>query len=161
MAQALRHGQLPDPCLDDDGKLSILFSQQYRGYRNIKRNVKQQKALLLIVLHQLIKTRSSIKNIAIDQLCTGALFFAMRSCEYLCTNIAEEKHRTNTLRIRNLHFFKKGLRLVHSDRNLYLANTITRPSSSKSHTDATSLSPCTAPATIHYAPSEHGQLLST
>ena len=74
---------------------------------------------------QLIKTRSSIENIAIAQLCTGAFFFAMRSCNHLCTNIAEEKRQTKTLRIRKLRFFKKGSQLVHSDRNLYLANTIT------------------------------------
>ena len=49
----------------------------------------------------------------------------MRSCKYLCANIAEEKRRTKTLRIRNLCFFKKGHRLVHSDRNLSLAGTIT------------------------------------
>ena len=109
MAQAFRNGQRPYPHLDDDGKLSILLLQQCRGYRNLDKKVKQQKALPLIVLRQLIKTRSYIENIAIAQLCTGALFFAMRSCEYLFTNIAEEKRRTKTLRIRNLCFFKKGL----------------------------------------------------
>ena len=125
MDQALWHGQRPDPCLDENGKLSILLLQQYCGYRNLDKNVKQQKALLLIVLRQLIKTRSSIENIAIAQLCSGALFFAMRSCEYLRTNIAEEKRRTKTLRIHNLCFFKKGRQIVHSDRNLSLAYTIT------------------------------------
>ena len=105
--------------------MSIFISQKYRGYRNLNKNVKQQKALPLIVLYQIIKTRSSIENITIDQLCTSAFFFAMRSCKYLRTNITEEKRRTKTLRIRNLRFFKKGLRLVHSDRNLSLADTIT------------------------------------
>ena len=89
MAQAFRHGQRPYPRLDDDGKLLILLMQKYRGYHNLNKNVKQQKALLLIVLHQLIKTPSSIENTAIAQLCTGAFFFTMRSCEYLHTNIAE------------------------------------------------------------------------
>ena len=41
VAQAFRHGQRPDPRLDGDGKLSILLSQQYRGYRNLDKNVKQ------------------------------------------------------------------------------------------------------------------------
>ena len=49
----------------------------------------------------------------------------MISCEYLCTNIDEEKRRTKNLRIRNLRFFKKGRRIVQSDWNLSLADTIT------------------------------------
>ena len=46
VAQVFRHSQRPDPCLNDDGKLLILLSQQYCGYRNFDKNVKQQKALL-------------------------------------------------------------------------------------------------------------------
>ena len=103
----------------------ILLLEKYRGYRNLGKNFKQHKALPLIVIRQLIKTRSSIENIAIAQLCTGAFFFVMRYCEYLCTNIAEEKRRTKTLCIRNLRFFKKGGRLVQSYQNLSLSKTIT------------------------------------
>ena len=72
LAQAFRHGQWPDPRLNDNGKLSIRLLQQYRGYLNLGKKVKQQKALSLIVLRQLIKTGFSIENIAINQLCTGA-----------------------------------------------------------------------------------------
>ena len=39
--------------------------------------------------------------------------------------VAEGKRQKKTIRIRNLRFFKKGRQLVHSYRNLSLANTIT------------------------------------
>ena len=43
VAQAFRHGQRTYPCLDNDGKLSILILQQYCGYRNLEKNVKHQE----------------------------------------------------------------------------------------------------------------------
>ena len=89
VAQDFRHDQRPDPRLDNNGRLSILLSYQYCGYRNLNANLKHKKALPLIVLRQLIKNHFSIENIAITQLCVGAFFFAMRSCEYLQTNIPE------------------------------------------------------------------------
>ena len=91
VAQAFRHGQQTDPCLDNEGILSILLLQQYRGYRNLDANIKHQKALPLIVLRQLSKNYSSIENIAMAQLCVGDFLFAMSSCKYLQTNISEEK----------------------------------------------------------------------
>ena len=42
----------------------------------------QQKALPLIVLRKLFENKSTVENIVIAQLCIGAIFFAMRSCEY-------------------------------------------------------------------------------
>jgi len=67
---------------------------------------------------------STIENIAIAQLAIGAFFFAMRSCEYLRTNIAEEKRRTKTLRVRNIRFFRKGRLVPHTHRSLALADTV-------------------------------------
>ena len=42
--RAFLRGQQPDPCLDDDEKLSILPSQQYRGKRNLNKNVRLPEA---------------------------------------------------------------------------------------------------------------------
>ena len=77
------------------------------------------------MIRKLHTIKSSVENIAIAQLCTGAIFFAMRSCEYLRTNIAEEKRQTKTLRLRDLRFYKKGRELKHSDPHLANADTIT------------------------------------
>ena len=105
--------------------MSYILQQQYRGYKNLDKNTKQQKALPLIVLREVAKNRSTVENIALGQLFIGAFFFAMRSCEYLRTTIAAEKKRTKTLCIRNLRFFLKGKQLDYSAANLPLADTIT------------------------------------
>ena len=49
----------------------------------------------------------------------------MRSCEYLRTNIPDEKRRTKTLQLRDLRFYKKGRLIHHSNANLALSDTIT------------------------------------
>ena len=65
VAQTFRIRQRPDPRLDADGKLSCLLSQQYKGYKNTDKNSRQQKALPLIVVRQLVKNKSSKENIAL------------------------------------------------------------------------------------------------
>ena len=107
VAQAFRADNRPDPRTDDGGRLSYILQQQYRGYKNLDKNTRQQKALPLIVLRAVAKNRSTVENIALGQLFIGAFFFAMRSCEYLRTNIAEEQKRTKTLCVRNLRFLLK------------------------------------------------------
>ena len=125
VAQTFRADNRPDPKVDDGGRLSCILQQQYKGYKNLDGNTKQQKALPLIVLRELAKNKSTVENLALAQLVIGAFFFAMRSCEYLRTNIPEEKRRTKTLCIRNLRFFIKGCLLAYCAANLILADTIT------------------------------------
>ena len=48
----------------------------------------------------------------------------MRSCEYLRTNILEERRRARTLRLRNIRFFKKGRQLLHTNSRISLADTV-------------------------------------
>jgi hypothetical protein len=60
---------------------------------------------------------NSKRDLAVSLLVIGALFFAMRSCEYLKT-AAEEKKRTKIIRIGNITF-KKGNKIIdHSDPEL-------------------------------------------
>ena len=105
--------------------MSYILQQQYRGYKNLDKNTRQQKALPLIVLWAIAKNRSTFENIALGQLFIGAFFFAMRSCEYLRTNIAEEQRRTKTLCVRNLRFFLKGTKPDYLAFSLPFAATIT------------------------------------
>ena len=60
---------------------------------------------------------------AIGQLTTLAIFFAMRSCEYLKVTQAE-KQRTEILRLRNLRFFKDGKLVKHDDPHLEFSDCI-------------------------------------
>ena len=53
-------------------------------------------------------------EIAVTHLLILALFFAMRSCEYLETRYPEESRRTHILRCKNFKFKKDGLILPHS-----------------------------------------------
>ncbi len=60
---------------------------------------------------------------AIGQLTALAIFFAMRSCEYLKVTQAE-KRRTEILRLRNFRFSKNGKLVEHDDPHLKLSDCI-------------------------------------
>ena len=107
VAQKFRSNKPLDPRNNNRGRISYILQQQYKCYNIQDKNAKQQKSLPLIALIELHKKKNTVENIAIDQLCIGAIFFAMRSCEYLCTNIPEERRRINTLRLRNIRFYVK------------------------------------------------------
>ena len=92
--------------------MALPLSQQLKGYKNLDSNTKPQKAIPLSIITQLHTSTTTTENLAIAQLCTGAFFFAMQSCEYL-------------LRLRNLSFRTKGALIPHSSPNLSLADTIT------------------------------------
>lgn len=55
---------------------------------------------------------------ALCWLFTGAIFFAMRSCEYLKTGTPERDKRTNILCLRNLVFKKEGRIIKHTSQHL-------------------------------------------
>ena len=61
---------------------------------------------------------------AVTQLFIGAIFFAMRSCEYLQTRFAEESKRTHILRLNNIQFKKNGRGLPHTSQNLEEADIV-------------------------------------
>ena len=113
MAQTFRDNQLPDPRLDPDGKPSRILSAQCKAYRSQDPPPKQQKALPGCVLLRLHKHKPTKRTKAIADLCTGAFFFAMRSCEYL--TVSGTARKTKRLRLRNLRFFKNNKVLsIHS-----------------------------------------------
>jgi hypothetical protein len=60
---------------------------------------------------------------AVGQLTAIAIFFPMRSCEYLKVTQAE-KRRTDILRIRNLRFFRDGKLIAHSNPHLEFSDCI-------------------------------------
>ena len=122
VAQTFRDNQLPDPRLDPDGKPSRLLSAQYKAYKNQDPPPKQQKALPGCVLLRLYKNRTTERTRAIADLCTGAFFFAMRSCEYLTVSGTDRK--TKRLRLRNLRFFRHNKILPLSSPHLIQANAI-------------------------------------
>ncbi len=70
------------------------------------------------------KRNSSELERATGQLATLAIFFAMRSCEYLKVQQVEQQ-RTKIIRRRNIHFFKGNEQLEQDHPNLEFANCVT------------------------------------
>lgn len=60
----------------------------------------------------LAANNSCPKSVAIGQLCCGAFFFAMRSCEYL--SVLGRERRTKLLLLRNIRFFLSHREVPHS-----------------------------------------------
>ena len=114
VAQAFRASDRPDPRLDLDGKTCFLLQEQWRGYKNTDKNRKKQKALPASVLRKMYEFSSTDWEFALTHLFVLALFFAMRSCEYMETRYPEESKRTKILRCKNFTFKKDGCRLNHS-----------------------------------------------
>ena len=76
------------------------------------------------VLRKLVNVSLSKLDIAIAWLLVGAIFFCMRSCEYLETNIAEEDRRTKIITLKNIVFKTKGKVIKHSSKNLEKAELV-------------------------------------
>lgn len=87
----------------------IFYSNNTKAEKNQDKNVKQQKVTQpLILLRELFKTRSTIKNIAIAQLCFGTIFFVILSFKYLCTINENKKWFIITLQLWHICCFVKA-----------------------------------------------------
>ena len=78
----------------------------------------------MMVLRKLLDLANSDWQRAVAWLLIGAIFFAMRSCEYLETKISETDRRTKILRIRNIIFKKNGITIPHTDEHLEDADIV-------------------------------------
>lgn len=105
-----------DPRLDSDGKTSTLLQSQFKAFQDEDPPPKQQKALPGCVLRQLHRLQTTPRLQAIANLCTGAFFFAMRSCEYL--SVGGLPRKTKRLRLRNIKFYKNQIEVPHSSTEL-------------------------------------------
>ena len=68
-----------------------------------------------MVLRKMLNLASTEWQSAVAWLLIGAIFFAMRSCEYLDTKISEIDRRTRILRLRNITFKKNGKTIAHNN----------------------------------------------
>ena len=73
---------MPDPRKDRDVITSRILQKQYKGYKNADLKPKQQKALPISVVRNLHSKAETRLERALAHINTGAIFFAMRSCEY-------------------------------------------------------------------------------
>ena len=89
-------------------------------------------------------------------LCTGALFFAMRSCEYTKTT---SHRRTNTITLNDIKFYRNRRLLSHTDLSSILLILSASPSGIKNETNVMIPSHNIAHWTHSYAQSKHGHTL--
>ena len=68
----------------------------------------------MMVLRKMMHLSTTPWEVATSWLLIGAIFFAMRSCEFLQTTSREESKRTKILRLRNVQFTLQGKILPHS-----------------------------------------------
>ena len=107
------------------GAPSRFLQRQYKDYRNLDKNIEQQKAITASILlemhtHSRLPTSTPADRAAAD-LAIGAYFFAMRSCEY---DHVTGPRRTKHLLLRNLRFFKNNKTMALDDPNLASATAI-------------------------------------
>lgn len=76
-----------------------------------------------MVLRKMLELANSDLEVASSWLLIGALFFAMRSCEYLQTGSSEKK-RTKIITVGNITFKKKNRILSHSSKHLASADLV-------------------------------------
>ena len=74
----------------------------------------KQKALPMMVLRKMMDLSITENQKIQTWLLIGAIFFAMRSCEYLKTTYKEESKRTKIIRLRNI-IFKKNNQVIKND----------------------------------------------
>ncbi len=86
-------------------------------------NTTNQCALPLIVFKYMKLNSLRVKHKHLGLLAGGALFFGMRSCEYLKTNNAANKH-TKLLCIKNFKFMRENIELSLRSRDLPAADFV-------------------------------------
>ena len=85
---------------------------------------KQQKALPLCIIKELVKNKSAERGKALGDLAITAFFFTMRSCEYLKVACKEGERKTKRLRVRNIRFYRNGRELLRSDPTLQASDYV-------------------------------------
>ena len=109
------------PCHDAAGRLAYVLQRQLKGYKNADPSPTPQKALPPSIYREMAAINGTEADVATHQLLRGALFFAMRSCEYLKVSGAR---RTKLLRLKNIRFFRRRRELPHDHPELHLATSV-------------------------------------
>ena len=122
VAEAYRNNGHPSPIHDRNGNFEKVLSAQLKGYKNCDPSVRPQKALAPSLLKEMCKDKNNPLDLANHQLCRGAFFFAMRSCEY--SSVDGPERRTKRLRCCDIQFYRNKKRMSFDDPLLYLADTV-------------------------------------
>ena len=95
-----------------------MLQERFKGYRNLDGAKQKQKASPMSAIRKIMEVVITDKDLAIAWLLTGAIFFAMRSCEYLRTGREEVSKRTKIIRLKNIIFKKEGTTIDHRSESI-------------------------------------------
>ena len=123
VSQVFRDHGYPDPRLDEDKVVARILQQQYHGYKEKDPGERQEKAIPLSMLRHAIEISTTPLETACAVLAGGALFFCMRSCEYVKVPDQHDK-KTKLLCLRNIRFFVDDKETKYNDKWFSKANTV-------------------------------------
>jgi hypothetical protein len=93
------------------------------SYKEEDPPTKKQASLPMCVFEDLLQNTNNELEEAVGELTNGALFFAMRSCEY--SSVTEKNPRTKRLRVRNIAFYNKRGKKITNKRKFKTAHRVT------------------------------------
>lgn len=104
VVSTFRQNLRPDPTLDKQGQRCVFLQRLLKGYKDDDPATKSQACIPLTVFEHMLKQAKNSKfDTAISQLIIGALFFAMRSCEY---STVKGTRKTKRLTLGDIRFYK-------------------------------------------------------
>jgi hypothetical protein len=112
-----------DPRLDSSGNKCIQLKRQLNAYKTKDGPVKHQKALVPEVYRCLLRHGTHPREIARAHLLAGALFFAMRSCEYSKTQNSQDQ-KTKPIRPVDITFRIGPRTIPHNNQLIFDAETV-------------------------------------
>ncbi|GKY96053.1 hypothetical protein MPSEU_000565500 [Mayamaea pseudoterrestris] len=126
VAKAFKAAGHPDPRKNEGGDTFLVLERLYKGYKNLDPSTRHQMALPMSLMRKLIMERSDNPAYSHFQLLVGlAVFFAMRSCEYLCIQKGDKvERRTLPIRACDITFWKDGKKLPHNSSSLHFADSV-------------------------------------
>lgn len=108
--QIFRINGFRDPGSDESGATNIKLTRILNGYKKLDPNTQNQCALPLNIFRLLSFNKLSRRNEHIGLLAVGALFFGMRSCEYLGVKNQHLK-QTKLLTLNDFQFFRRNKKI--------------------------------------------------
>lgn len=110
------------PIVDARGKVHVHIERQTRGYKREDPATKHEKALPPKVFRHRLRMAKLPRELARAHLLCGALFYGMRSCEFL--GVGNRERKTRPIRVRDI-VFRRGERIIsHESPELLLSDDV-------------------------------------
>ena len=108
VVQTFRQNFRPDPTRDESGNRGAILTRQLKSYKDADPATAHQACLPIQLWKQIYDDKGTALSKAQGSLLVGALFFAMRSCEYSTTNKDDGKQKTKIITCEGVRFFSNS-----------------------------------------------------